>query len=138
VTEGRQSRRSQRRSAAFLLYQKDLTGAGFDELYEAYERDNGEAASEFTRRAVERTWEERESLDARIDGAARGWTASRMAVLERNILRLATWEMTSASVPAAIAIDEAVALAKRYASPEAAGLVNGVLGAIARREGVGR
>ena len=42
-----------------------------------------------------------------------------MAVLERNILRLAVWEMSEGDVPAAVAIDEAVTLAKRYASPEA-------------------
>ena len=60
-----------------------------------------------------------------------------MAVLERNILRLAVWELGRGEVPAAVAIDEAVALAKRYASPEAGALVNGVLGRIARDEGVG-
>jgi N utilization substance protein B len=61
-----------------------------------------------------------------------------MAVLERNILRLAVWEIGERDVPAPVAIDEAVALAKRYASPEAAALVNGILGRIARTEGVGR
>ena len=60
-----------------------------------------------------------------------------MAVLERNILRLAVWELHTGDVPPAVAIDEAVELAKRYASPEAAGLVNGVLGKIAREQGVG-
>ena len=61
-----------------------------------------------------------------------------MAVLERNILRLGVHEMRRGEVPAAVAIDEAVSLAKRYASPEAAVLVNGILGKIARTEGVGR
>ncbi len=60
-----------------------------------------------------------------------------MAVLERNVLRLAVFELREADVPAAVAIDEAVSLAKRYASPEAASLVNGILGRIARTEGVG-
>jgi N utilization substance protein B len=132
------SRREERRGAAFLLYQKDLTGGDFRALYDAYERDNGERVTEFVRAQAEGTWADRERLDRSIDAAAEGWSAERMAVLERNILRLAVWELTLGDVPAAVAIDEAVSLAKRYASPEAATLVNGVLGRIAREQGVGR
>jgi transcription antitermination protein NusB len=132
------SRRKERRGAAFLLYQKDLTGGEFPALYDAYERDNGERVTEFVRAQAEGTWADRERLDRSIDAAAEGWSAERMAVLERNILRLAVWELTQGEVPVAVAIDEAVSLAKRYASPEAATLVNGVLGRIAREQGVGR
>jgi N utilization substance protein B len=131
------SRREDRRAAAFLLYQRDLLDRPFDELYQAYERDNGHPVTEFTRLQAEGAWERREQLDERIDAAAQGWTADRMAVLERNVLRLAVYELRGADVPAAVAIDEAVSLAKRYASPEAASLVNGILGRIARTEGVG-
>jgi N utilization substance protein B len=132
------SRRSERRAAAFLLYQRDLLGTGFSELYDAYERDTGEPVSEFTRAEAEGAWEGRETLDRAIDQAAEGWSAARMAVLERNILRLAIWELRRDEVPVAVAIDEAVALAKRYASPEAASFVNGILGRIVRTQGVGR
>jgi len=132
------SRRSERRASAFLLYQRDLLGQEFAQLYGAYERDNGEPVTAFTRGQAEGAWERRDELDAVIDGAAEGWTAERMAVLERNVLRLAVWELQRKEVPAAVAIDEAVGLAKRYASPEAAVLVNGILGRIARSEGVGR
>jgi transcription antitermination protein NusB len=131
------SRRGERRAAAFLLYQRDLRDQGFELLYSDYERDTGEPVSDFTRERAEATWAARTELDRAIDDAAEGWTSDRMAVLERNILRLAVWEMRSADVPAPVAIDEAVALAKRYASPEAAVLVNGILGRIARTEGVG-
>ena len=131
------SRRGERKAAAFLLYQRDLMDDPFDDLYVAYERDNGEPVSEFTRRSAEAVWSERGALDRSIDDAAERWTSERMAVLERNILRLAVWEMREGEVPAAVAIDEAVSLAKRYASPEAATLVNGILGRIARSEGVG-
>jgi transcription antitermination protein NusB len=132
------SRREERRGAAFLLYQKDLTGADFRSLFDAYERDNGEGVTEFVRAQAEGAWADRDRLDASIDAAAEGWSAERMAVLERNILRLAVWEIGRREVPVAVAIDEAVSLAKRYASPEAATLVNGVLGRIAREQGVGR
>jgi transcription antitermination protein NusB len=132
------SRREERRGAAFLLYQKDLTGGDFRSLFDAYERDHGEGVTEFVRAQAEGAWADRDRLDASIDAAAEGWSAERMAVLERNILRLAVWEIGRGEVPVAVAIDEAVSLAKRYASPEAATLVNGVLGRIAREQGVGR
>jgi N utilization substance protein B len=132
------SRRSERRASVFLLYQRDLMDGDFEALYVAYERDNGEPVSQFTRRQTEGVWSDRERLDRAIDAAAEGWTSERMAVLERNILRLAVWEMADGETPAAVAIDEAVTLAKRYASPEAAALVNGILGRIARTEGVGK
>jgi N utilization substance protein B len=132
------SRRSERRAAAFLLYQRDLLGGEWPERYEAYERDNGEPVTAFTRDEAEAVWEARRSLDEAIDAAAEGWSAERMAVLERNILRLAVHELRTGNVPAAVAIDEAVTLAKRYASPEAGSLVNGILGRIARTQGVGR
>ncbi len=83
-----ESRRTQRRAAAFLLYQRDLTESEFAPLYAAYERDNGTPPGEFARTAAEGVWAERERLDAVIDAAARDWTAERMAVLERSILRL--------------------------------------------------
>lgn len=133
-----ESRRAQRRAAAFLLYQRDLTGSEFGPLYEAYERDNGVPPGEFARTAAEGAWAGRTELDAVIDAAANEWTAERMAVLERSILRLGVWELRAADVPAAAAIDEAVTLAKRYASPEAGALVNGILGRVAREQGVGR
>lgn len=132
------SRREERRGAAFLLYQKDLTGGDFRSLFDAYERDSGQGITEFVRAQAEGAWADRDRLDASIDAAAEGWSAERMAVLERNILRLAVWEIGRGEVPVAVAIDEAVSLAKRYASPEAATLVNGVLGRIAREQGIGR
>ena len=133
-----ESRRTQRRAAAFLLYQRDLTGSEFPPLYEAYERDNGTPPGAFARNAAESAWVERGRLDAVIDAAALEWTAERMAVLERSILRLAVWELSTGDVPAGVAIDEAVTLAKRYASPEAGALVNGILGRVAREQGVGK
>ena len=61
-----------------------------------------------------------------------GWTADRLGALERNVLRIAIYELDDGDVPLEVAIDEAVALAKRYASEDAAKLVNGILGRIAR------
>ena len=71
------------------------------------------------------------SLDTLITGAAEGWTAERLAPLERNILRVAVHELLDRpDIPPAVSIDEAVDLAKRYCQTEAAGFVNGILGRI--------
>jgi transcription antitermination protein NusB len=71
-------------------------------------------------------------LDARINEASSDWTADRLGALERNILRIALWELEREEVPVEVAIDEAVTLAKRYASEDAGALVNGILGRVAR------
>jgi N utilization substance protein B len=119
------SRRAARRTALFLLYQWDVTGQPLASLYE------GEV-DQYARETAEAVAAQAEALDAKIDQAAEGWTADRMGVVERNVLRIAIHEMESDAVPAEVAIDEAVTLAKRYATEEAGKLVNGILGRIAR------
>jgi transcription antitermination protein NusB len=121
-------RRAARRTALFLLYQWDVTGQPLGELYE------GEI-DPFARETAERVVERAAELDARITEASEGWSADRLGAVERNVLRIATSELESGAVPVEVAIEEAVRLAKRYASDEAARLVHGILGRIAR-EGV--
>ena len=74
--------------------------------------------------------------DRRITEAAEGWTADRLGAIERNILRIALYELDGEEVPQEVAIDEAVNLAKRYATDDAARLVNGILGRIVRERGL--
>ena len=129
------SRRQARRAAFVLTYQLDMrTGSDIDELAARYLVDTGMAVPEYTRAAVEGVLRDRTAIDAAVDAAASGWTADRLGAVERSILRLATWELRTGELPAAVVIDEAVELAKRYAGSEAAPFVNGVLGAIARGE----
>jgi N utilization substance protein B len=109
----------------FLLYQWDLTGQPLASLYE------GEV-DEFARETAEAVAERAEELDLRITAAAEGWTADRLGVVERNVLRIAVHELESGAVPPEVAIAEAVSLAKRYATEDAGRLVNGILGQIAR------
>ena len=123
------SRRAGRRTALFLLYQWDLTGQPLASLYE------GEVDA-FARETAEAVSERAEELDARITDAAEGWTADRLGVVERNVLRIALHELDGLEVPPDVAIAEAVALAKRYASEDAGRLVNGILGrVVAERAG---
>lgn len=76
--------------------------------------------------------ERREELDATIARHAKGWELGRIAPLERNLMRVALWEIEHGEAPTEVAIDEAVELAKRYCGADAPGFVNGVLGAAAR------
>jgi transcription antitermination protein NusB len=122
--EAKVGRRQSRRTALFLLYQWDLTGRPLASLYDgtpdAFAAELAEAVSE---RAAH--------LDDRITSASEGWSADRLGTLERNILRIAVYELEEGTVPPEVAINEAVVLAKRYATDEAARLVNGILGRIA-------
>jgi N utilization substance protein B len=120
-------RRNARRDAVFLLYQWDVTGQPLTSLFE------GEI-DEYARELAEGVAARAEQLDERITAAAEGWTADRLGVVERNVLRVAVHELDTGSVPPEVAINEAVELAKRYASDEAGKLVNGILGRIQREE----
>jgi transcription antitermination protein NusB len=119
------SRRAGRRTALFLLYQWDVTGQPLASLYE------GEVDA-FARVTAEAVAAKAPQLDERITAASEGWTADRLGAIERNILRIALYELEGDDVPDEVAIDEAVTLAKRYATDDAARLVNGILGRIVR------
>ena len=121
------SRRQARRQALFLLYQWDLSGQAIGSQY-AGEVDP------WARGIVEKVAERAAELDARITAAAEGWTADRLGAVERSALRVAVHELETRSVPAEVAISEAVAFTKRYASDDGARLVNGILGRIQREE----
>jgi N utilization substance protein B len=130
------SRRQARRAAFVLLYQLDLRDAPLDQLYERYAADSGTPIPAYTREAVDGAAGMLGILDRRLDGATQGWTVDRLGAVERAILRLALWELAERpDVPAEVAIDEAIELAKRYASADAASLINGVLGRLARESG---
>lgn len=119
------SRRAARRTALFLLYQWDVTGQPLASLYE------GEI-DPYARGLAEGVAERAEELDRRITDASIGWTADRLGALERNILRIGLLELDRGEVPLEVVIDEAVTLAKRYASDEAGRLVNGILARLAK------
>jgi len=119
------SRREARRAAVFVLYQWDITGAPLGSLYEG-------DVDEYTRTLSEAVAAHAPELDARITAASDDWTADRLGAVERNILRVALEELDEGDVPQEAVLDEAVTLAKRYASDDAGRLVNGILGRIVR------
>jgi len=116
-------RRAARRTALVLLYQWDVTGQELASLFE------GEI-DPYARMVAESVIERHEELDRRMTEASDEWTADRLGALERNILRMAIRELDEGETPVEVAINEAVALAKRYSSEDAGKLVNGILGRI--------
>jgi transcription antitermination protein NusB len=119
-------RSDQRRDAVFASYQRDVTGRPLEDLLAA-------DAKPFTRELAEGVAEHREELDAVISRHAKGWSLERIAPLDRNIMRVALYEIEHRDdVPAEVAIDEAIELAKQYCGTDAPGFVNGVLGAAVR------
>jgi transcription antitermination protein NusB len=119
------SRRQARRQALFLLYQWDLSGQPIGSQY-AGEIDP------WARGVAETVSARSQELDARITAASEGWAAERLGTVERSALRVAVHELETGEVPPQVAINEAVAFTKRYASDDGARLVNGILGRIQR------
>ena len=112
----------------FALYQAEVTDRPAEQLLD---RD----ATVFTRELVDGTERDRAELDELIERYAKGWSLSRIAPLERNIMRVALHELLHRpDVPAEVAIDEAVEAAKELCSADAPGFVNGILGAVEREE----
>ena len=119
-------RTEQRRAAVVALYQADLNGRNPREVLEP-------TARTFTRELVQGVEHWREEIDGLIERHAVGWTLDRIAPLDRNILRVALFEVLHRSdVPAEVAIDEAVEAAKELCGADAPGFVNGILGAVLR------
>lgn len=132
------SRRQARRAAVLLLYQEDLTGHPMAQIVERHEADAGRPLPAYAQGLIDAVHAGGPALDGEIDGLAEGWSVERIAPVERAVLRVGLVELDRDDPPAAVAIAEAVALARRYASPEAGAFVNGILGAAARRRGTGR
>ena len=118
-------RRGARRAALFVLYQWDVTGQPLASLYEG-------DLDAYTKELAEGVAAEVDDLDATIGDASSDWRPERLGALERNILRIALYELDRDEVPLEVAIDEAVRHARRYASEDAAKLVNGILGKVAK------
>lgn len=121
-------RSDQRRAAVVALYQRDVTGRPLSALLE---RDT----KEFTRELAEGTAADQAELDALIERHSVGWTLDRIAPLERNILRVALYELLRREdVPVEVAIDEAIEAAKELCGADAPGFINGILGAVVREQ----
>ena len=131
-------RTKSREAALKILYQIDITKdtpqAALADFF--LNTPAGEEVSEFAAKLVEGTNSEIESIDKLISKSADNWQLNRMAIVDRNILRLATYEMLylTEEIPVKVAINEAVELAKKYGDTDSSKFVNGVLDKIKKTE----
>ena len=129
-------RREQSREIALqALFQLDVRGEAFGpEIVEFLRASTAEPEVYFfARRLTEGAWAWREEADRLISQAAEHWHISRMAPLDRNVLRLAAYEICQCDdIPDRVAIDQAIELAKKFSSAESGSFVNGVLDRVLR------
>lgn len=145
--QAKRQRRAARDLALQMLFQVDVGRIPLAEVLEALrtgrhiqERDEDESPEplaepvmDYAEQLVRGTAAHRQELDRLVARHAQGWTLDRLASVDRNLLRIAIYEMLHVSdVPVPIAIDEAVELAKVYGTEESSRYVNGILGAVAR------
>jgi N utilization substance protein B len=125
------SRRHQAREVALqLLFQYDLNPRVTAEMVAAYARAelNDAELEAFCLALYEGTLRHRAEIDRRIAAAAENWRLPRMAVVDRNVLRLGAYELLFApDTPASVALDEAIELARKFGSADSPAFVNGVL-----------
>ena len=127
--------RTRARSVALqALYEIDMTAHPPVQVFEERLEDEpyNEELAEFIRQIIFGVFPLRKQLDAVIARYAPDWPLEQIAAIDRNILRIATWEFTvGRETPVKVAINEAVELAKAYGSDSAPRFVNGVLGSLA-------
>jgi len=109
---------------------RDLQDQVFERIVENF--DVPRVAEQFARELVAGVVERVDALDVILGAHARNWRVSRMAAVDRNVLRLAVFELGDSDIPVAVVIDEAVDLARRFGADSSPAFVNGVLDAAAR------
>ncbi len=120
-----------------MLYQREITGQDVRTIIDtrAYNDEDGEP-SQYSRELALGTESNQDAIDAEIEATSQHWSLMRMPFVDRNILRLAVYEIVyEDGMPASVAINEAVELAKAYGGDDSPKFVNGVLGRIAELRG---
>jgi N utilization substance protein B len=127
------ARRRRARDIAFqVLFQHDVGHAPIGEALAVLPRDDVRVDWAFVDELCRGTARRQPELDGVIASHLSGWTLERLANSDRVVLRMALYELTHLPTPAAVVINEAVDLAKRYGTDDSGAFVNGVLGAIQR------
>ena len=123
-------RRRAREIALQVLYQLDIVPADPQEALTLYFENfhPSEKTREFCRRLVEGVCQEQGEIDRLIEENAENWTLKRMAVVDRNILRLATFELLNCpDIPFKASLNEAIELAKKFGNDDSSSFINGIL-----------
>ncbi len=125
-----------RELALQFLYQFDLRGEEFLEEMRSFLRgaEGDKGTREFAQELIEGTTENLEEINDLIRRVAQNWDIERMAVIDRNVLRMATFELLHCpDIPPKVSINEAIELGKRYSTQNSGGFINGVLDKIKDR-----
>ncbi len=127
-----------RELALQFLYQVDLLGDDkIEDLAQFLRQEERDAETcRFAKRLVTGTWAVRAELDAEIQQVAQNWQISRMAVIDRNVLRIAAYELLHCEdIPPKVAINEAIELGKRFSTSNSGAFINGIVDKIKNRGG---
>ncbi len=125
------TRRKSREAAVVLLYQSDLLGKDSEEVLKN-EIDFGKKIDEFALELVMGVNKNRKAIDREIVGVVQNWTIERIAIIDRNILRVAIYEMLfEKDIPLKVSVDEAIEIAKTLGQKDdTPKFINGILGKI--------
>lgn len=127
------SRRKARELVLKVLYQKDSTGSNWKETFDYLSDEMGidEEGRDFAKELIEGTLKNLKLINSKISKFSKHWQLPRISVVDRNILRLACYEMLFQNkIPHAVSIDEAIELGKKYSTEESKSFINGVLDGI--------
>ncbi len=134
------ARRKARELALQMLFENDVAGTAADEMF----RRSGDLAKstegmrDFTMRLVAGTLANREAIDTIITKQADNWRLARMPIVDRNILRLALFELLhEPETPRPVVIDEALEIAKRFSTPRSSQFINGILDGVLKSRASG-
>ena len=119
-----------------MLFQMDVAGGPPEDVLRQFwaDQDAPEELRRFAEDLVRGVARERLFLDSVVAGSAENWRIERMAVVDRNVLRIAVYEMVfDAEVPPVVAIDEAIEVARKFGSEESGAFINGILDAVRKR-----
>lgn len=128
-----QERRKARHQALHILYQREITGETIGEILGrcGWSEEDGEPLP-FTRELLSGVEVHQAQLDGAIEGISENWVLSRMPIVDRNILRMAAYEILfDDDIPDSVSINEAVEMAKVYGGDDSSKFVNGILGRLA-------
>ncbi len=125
------NRRKSREKAFILLFESSFGLQSEEEIIELAQSIRGEEISSFTKELFEGTINKKDDIDKSIEYHLQGWKKERLSKVVLSIMRLATFEMLyHQDTPVGVSINEAVELAKKYATQEDASYINGILSAI--------
>jgi N utilization substance protein B len=119
-----------------MLFQIDMAGGAPEEVYPHFwkEHEAELEVKEFAQGLVDGVMREREGLDRIIAGSVENWRIERMAVVDRNILRVAVYELAwLPDTPPVVVLDEAIEVGKKYGSEQSGSFINGILDSVRKR-----